>query len=455
MKVNETDPRVTAMALDWALIDDLLGGTRAMRLAGERYLPKWTLEEVTDYQSRLKIATLLPALAETVRKSTGRVFAKQLELGEDVPPWIADEVWPDVDRQGINGHAWARGWFYRALAYGLDHVLVDAPPKVLPTGEEIRTQADQRAAGVRPYLINISRDRILGWQTGEDGNLTQVRITWSKTIPGDFAPTVVPQIRVYEIKLVRVYEERETAKGKEWVEVEQIEYDLPVIPLVTLYTGRTGMMQAEPPLRELAFLNAKHWAQQCSTDSLLQTASVPILCATGMDEETSIKVGSKNAIKISNPNAKLAFVEHSGKAIGSGRESLKDLEGQMRAIGAKLLEPTEGTKTATQAGEEADAANSPLASMVQDLEDALEQLLYVIGLYRGEPEGGNIEVRANLDPDAAPIESMNVIGKMVATGGLSAATQFAEAQRRGILSPELDWEDEQARIGTQGTGEPL
>lgn len=455
MKVNDTDPRVTAMALDWALIDDLLGGTRAMRLAGERYLPKWTLEEVTDYQSRLKIATLLPALAETVRKSTGRVFAKQLELGEDVPPWIADEVWPDVDRQGINGHAWARGWFYRALAYGLDHVLVDAPPRTLPTGEEIRTQADQRAAGVRPYLINISRDRILGWQTGEDGNLTQVRITWSKTIPGTFAPTVVPQIRVYEIGKVLVYEERETAKGKEWVQVEEITYDLPVIPLVTCYTGRTGMMQAEPPLRELAFLNAKHWAQQCSTDSLLQTASVPILCATGMDEETSIKVGSKNAIKISNPDSKLFFVEHSGAAIGSGRESLKDLEGQMRAIGAKLLEPTEGTKTATQAGEEADAANSPLASMVQDLEDALEQLLYVIGLYRGEASGGNIEVKANLDPDTAPIESMGVIGKMVATGGLSAATQFAEAQRRGILSPELDWEDEQARIGTQGTGEPL
>lgn len=451
MKVNETDPRVAAMAEDWALVDALMGGTKAMRAAGEKYLPKWTLEDPSDYAARLKIATLFPAFEQTVKEMTGRAFADQVQLGDDVPAWIRDDVWPDVDRQGINGHAWARGWFYGALAKGLNHVLVDAPPAVLPDGTTIRTQADQKAARAQPYLIRIAPERILGWKVGADGQLAQVRVTWSRTEPGEFADKTIPQIRVYEIGLIRVFEERAAAgKEKEWVEVEQIAYDLDIIPLVTCYTNRTGLLQAEPPLRELAHMNTSHWSQQCSTASLLQTAGVPILAAIGLNEENpKLLIGSKNAVMLP-VGGDMKYVEHSGKAISAGRDALKDMEGQMKAIGAKLLEPGGATKTATQASEEASSSNSPLGAMVEDLEDALEQLLYVIGLYRGEKSGGSVEVKADLDPDTAPIESMGVIAKMVATGGLSPATQFSEAQRRGIVSPEIDWEDEQARIQTSG-----
>ena len=451
MKVNETDPRVNAMAEDWALIDALLGGTRAMRAAGERYLPRWSLEDPSDYAGRLKLATLFPALEQTLKEMTGRMFADQIELGDDVPAWISDEVWPDIDRQGVNGHTWARGWFYEGLGYGMAHALVESPPAA-----QVRTLADQKAAKARPYVIMLKPDRILGWQTGDDGQLSQVRITWSRTDPGDFGPIVTPQIRVYSVGKVDVYEERETTQGKkDWVLVDEMTYGLPIIPLVTFYAKRAGILESVPPLRELAYLNAKHWAHQCSTDSLLQTAQVPILATFGLTDESRLLIGSKNAVNLPQ-GGDMRFIEHSGVAIGSGRESIKDLEGQMKAVGAKLLEPGAGTKTATQASEEASSGNSPLGAMVEDLQDALNQLLYVIGLYRGEPTGGSVEVKADLDPDGSPIESMGVIGKMVASGGLSKATQFAEAQRRGIVSPELGWEDEQARVQTEGpaTNEP-
>jgi hypothetical protein len=449
MKVNDTDPRVAAMQPDWSLIDALLGGTRTMRAAGKTYMPRFGLEDEQDYSARLNTSTLFPAYEQTIKEMVGRVFAEQIELGDDVPAWIKNEVWPDVDRQGINGHAWARGWFAEALGYSMSHVFVDAPPA---TG--IRTKADQAAAGIRPYLIRIKTDRILGWQVGDDGQLSQVRITWSRVTPGDFGPIVTPQIRVYDRVdgkvLVRVFEEREASGKKEWVLVETITIDLPIIPLVTCYTKRVDMLEGVPPLLGLAYLNVKHWNHQSATDSLNVLTQLPLLVATGLNEETTtIAAGAKTAIKLPM-GCTLAFVEHSGKAVESGRTSLKDLEAQMKAIGAKLVEPGEGTKTATQASEEASSSNSPLGAMVEDLQDALEQVLYVIGLYRNEATGGSVEVKANLDPDNAPIESMGVIGKMVATGGLSRATQFEEAKRRSILSDELVWEEEQARIETDG-----
>jgi hypothetical protein len=122
----------------------------------------------------------------------------------------------------------------------------------------------------------------------------------------------------------------------------------------------------------------------------------------------------------------------------------------MKAIGAKLNEPGSGTMTATQASEEAAQANSALGDWVESFTDALEQLLYVFALYRGETSGGSVEMKPNLDPDHAPIETMQVLLKMNAQGKLSGSTLFAEAQRRGMISEEVEWEDEQARIQTDG-----
>jgi len=449
-KVDTVSPEVSAMQQDWALTATLLGGTRAMRSAGKRYLPMWSLEHSEDYDARLALATLFPALEQTIREMTGRAFGEPISLGDDVPAWIASDVWPDIDRQGNNGHVFCREWWRHALAFGLSHVLVEAP-----LAEGVRTQADQRAAGARPYCIQITPDRVLGWRLGTDGRLSQLRVTWSRVEPGEFGDESVPQIRVYERPgigpvYVRVFERVRSANGlHEWAEVGQIVTQLADIPLATFYCKRTGYLTADPPFRELAELNRKHWAQQCSTDSLLQTASVPILCAIGIDEETTIAIGAKSAVRISNPNGKLEFVEHSGAAIGAGRESLKDLEDQMRAIGAKLIEPTAGSKTATQASEEAAISNSTLGAWVQDFQDAVAVLFDIIATYRGEESGGTVEMNADLDPDHKPVESMQVLSKMRAQGDLSRATLFAEAQRRGMVSPEIEWEDEQGRIATE------
>lgn len=455
IKVDDADPRVGAMQTDWELIETLLGGTRAMRAAGEKYLPRWSLEDRDDYDARLKLATLFPATDETIRQLTGRVFGE--EVGDDeVLSWIKDEVWPNMDMQDANGHVFARAWFRAGIAFGLAHVLVEAP-----LAPEVRTQADQRASGVRPYCILLTPGRVLGWKIGADNKLAQLRVTWSRTQPGDFGDEIVPQIRVYDATpgapvSVRTFERARTNDGKhEWRQVEQVAMGVEAIPLATFYTGKTEPMCAIPPLRELAYLNAKHWAKQCSNDSLIDVASVPILCAIGIDDEkTSIPIGAKAAVRISNPQGKLMFVEHSGQAIGAGRQSLLDLEQQMKAIGAKLIEPGAATKTATQAGEEAAQSNSVLAGWVRDFSDAMAALLDVIASYRGDAKGGNVTIHADLDPDTTPNESMQVLTKMVTARALSPRGLFEEGKRRGLISSEREWDDEQELIALD-TPEPV
>lgn len=456
IKVSDTDPRVGKMLASWELIDCLLGGTEAMRAAGERYMPRWSLEEDRDYKARLHLATLFPAFAQTIREQRGRAFANRVEFEESVPDWIKVEVWPDIDREDRDGHAFAMDWFSLGVAKGLAHVLVEAPPRIA-NGIEIRTRAQQQAAGLRPYCILIDPSRVLGWQV-RDGRLSQLRVTWSREEPGEFGAETVPQIRVYELPetgtvYVRVFEKRRAQNGAhEWVEVEQIATELTMIPLATFYTGRTGFMTAEPPLRELAWLNAKHWAHQSSTDAITETAQIPLLAITGIDDSNqTIPIGSKSALKLPI-GADAKYVEHSGKAIEAGREGLKALEEQMKAIGAKLIEPGSGAKTATQAGEEAAQSNSTLGGWIRAFGDAFAAMLDMIASYRGEQTGGRIELHADLDPDNAPNESMTVLARMNAQGVISNETLFNEGKRRGLISADAEWNDEQERIAMQGAG---
>lgn len=77
-------------------------------------------------------------------------------------------------------------------------------------------------------------------------------------------------------------------------------------------------------------------------------------------------------------------------------------------------------------------------------------MLDLIAATRGEASAGSgVEVNANLDPDFAPVESMQALIAMRNAGALSDATLFAESQRRGMVSESLTWEDEQTRIAEQ------
>jgi len=362
-----------------------------------------------------------------------------------LPDFIKDEVWPDIDRQGTSAEVFAQSWFRQGTSFGLSHVLIDSPATV-----DVKTQADQTAAKLRPYAILLHPSRVLGWLVNDRGEIEQLRVTFQREERGAFDVQLIEQIRVYEPSIVRVFEKVKQADGKgEWAQVDDHDTAYPGIPIITFYTDRTGVMTADPPHRELAHLNAKHWRQGSGLDDLVETAMVPILAGIGLDDRQQITIGARSAINLPM-GSDLKYIEHSGAAIGSGREHLHDIEDQMRKAGAKLLTPTSATKTATQAGDDSARENSQLAGYIRKFEASFAMMLAVIARWRGQEAGGTVELQPNLDPDPMPSESMNVLAKMVATGALSQETLFAEAKRRGMVSDAVQWEEEQARIQTQG-----
>lgn len=452
LAVNEQSADVKSMAEDWPIVEALLGGTSAMRKAGGSFLPKWPNEDQQAYDARLRTATLFPAFERTVAVMSGKPFAKQVQLSEDTPAEIVSLA-EDIDKEGVNLHAFAAEMFREIMGAGIAGILVDSPKKEI--NGRPPTEAEQKASGVRPYWVRVKHHQILGWRmevTNGAQVLTQLRIhEIAKQSDGGYGEKDVDRVRVLTPGKYEIFEKQATTDGKfVWVAIETGSTDLDFIPYVPLYGMRKRLMMGTAPLLNLAYLNVKHWQSQSDQDTILHVARVPILLATGFPEGAVITVGGNNAVVTNNATAKLEYVEHTGGAIGAGKESLDALEAQMIQCGAELLVASEGGRTATEDENDAEGNRCDLARIVENFEDALDLALEFTANYLKLPKGGNASLFKDFTASTLSDASDAFLLAMQAAGIISKSTVIKEAQRRGKLSPDIDPDGEIAQAETEG-----
>ena len=443
--VRNQSAAVMAQSRHWPLITALLGGTATMREAGETFLPKWPNEEQDSYNTRIAIATLYPAFSRTAEVLASKPFSKPVALQEDVPPRIAEWM-QDCDLQGHNLHVFSSQLLRDCIDYGVSGVLVDYPP-----ANGIKTQADEKATGVRPYFTRYAPGTVLGWRTERisgSEKLIQVRLLETVTeYVGDFGEQSVEQVRVLSRGQWQVW--RKADKAEEWFLFDEGTTTINEIPFVFFYGIRKSTGVGEAPLIELAYQNIEHWQSCSDQQTILHVARVPILAIIGADTDTQITVGAKNAVKIPQ-GGEMKFVEHSGAAIGAGRQSILDLEERMRQTGAELLVLKPGDVTATQVQSENEANRCALQRIVEDFEDSLDQCLQFMAMWVNEPEGGHVTLFKDFGAANLAEASAELLLKSNQAGKLSDETYFGELKRRGIVTPDATWEDEQEKIAEQG-----
>jgi len=435
----------------------LMSGTAGMRKEGTRYLPKFKAEAEDDYQSRLHSSWLFNALRKTIKDMTGRVFDSPIEI-QDAPQQIINMA-EDIDMQGRDLSVFAAEVFKDAFVPGVSYIMVEAPRRNADT-----TRAEAAAQGLRPYLVHLRVEDVLGFQAGLFGNvlaLSQLRIMESVTEPDpkdEFSQIEVEQVRVLD-RLpdgvqVRLY--REDSK-KHWALVDEYTTEAPEITVIPFYAQRTGFFTGEPVLEDLTDVNIAHWQSQSDQRNILHFARVPILFASGRGDDEPLTISAGTAVTSRDPAATLQWVEHSGKAIDAGRQDLKDLEFQMQTLGLQLL--VARAQSATGAALDAIKETSTLAMMADSLKDALEQALQWMAFYAGLGEV-SITVNVNKEFGVTMMTPQEVLAmqKDVAMGYLTLETYFEERKRRGVLRPDLDTAAELDRLAATApalTGAPM
>lgn len=459
----KTSPAVAKMVESAEVGRALMGGTKAMRTAGKKYLPQFEKESDKSYSARLASSWLFNGYRKAVRDMTGRVFDVPLKLGPDMDGVFAEWA-TNINLQGQDLSEFGREVFRDGMSgAGISYVMVDAPRR---EGNVSKTEA--KAQNLRPYMTHIKVENVLGWRTYVKDNVTklaQFRVFEAVSEPDpedEFSDISVEQVRVLDVVesgFVQVRILRNDGKdGKEY-EADRYLTGATEIMVAPFYANRTGFFTGEPVLDDLADVNVAHWQSQSDQRHILHVARVPILFGKALDavdgkEGGSITVGSSEAVMASDPDADLKWVEHTGAAIGAGRQDLKDLEFQMEAFGLQLL-VQQANQSATGAALDASKETSQLSMMADALQDCLEQCLQWMADMSGEalPEtGASIVINKDYGASMITPQLYTVLLAAVNTGNLSRET-FLMIIRDGKVPEDLEIDLELDRIEGEGSNQ--
>lgn len=448
-KVDQPSAPYLAMRPKWDLIDDLNGGTLTMRDAGQRWLPMENGETMTMFEARLNRSYLYGAFKDTVQKLSAKPFSKPVATSGELPEQLQPMI-DNVDFAGRDFTQFAKAVFEDGLRYGIGHILVDFPQ----TGGNL-SRHQERTSGVRPYFIHINPADMLAWKKERqaDGTerLTQIRFRERRTeYEEGFGEVVVDYIRVINEGDFELW--RKPPKEQNFVRVDAGTHSFGGIPLATFYTTRTEFMVAEPPLEDLAWMNLAHWQSLSDQRNILRFARVGILFGSGLNEEEveqGITIGASQMISSTNPDAKLQYVEHSGRAIGAGEDDLKRLEERMEVLGLQPLVQATGNATATGRAMDEARTHSNIQAWIRGLENTLHQAFEIAGQWVNQQVSDDfaIDIFNDFGVSLSATDDIKALIAMKEKGMISHETFLDEVKRRGVLSDNVDALNEIDAIG--------
>ena len=343
----------------------------------------------------------------------------------------------NVDRVGTNLTMFAKEVFDSGIDYGLTHILVDFP------AVSGLTLADERSQEIRPVFIHITPPNLISWATKQTSSgqlvLTQIRFKEQRVEPvGQYGDELVNYIRIFNETTWELWKQ----DGDKYVMEDEGINSFGGIPMVTYYVNRKGPWIASPTLESLAWLNIAHWQSLSDQRNILRFARSGILTASGYkpEELESMTVGPNVLITGQDPEAKMAFVEHSGKAIGAGAADIQSLEERMEILGLQPLLERTSNSTATGKLLDESRSQSSIQSWIRSLEGVIKNAFSLAG------EWLNVEVDAtwNIFSDfgLSPNTDVEALIKIRAGEQITHETFLREIKRRGLLSESLDVQQE-------------
>ena len=422
------DYAVLNMQPYWGRMQAVTSGTDFMRYNAPTYLPQEPREDDDAYQTRVQRSVLSPYTVRLIENAAGLVLRRPIKVEGD-SYWT--EFSDNVDGLGSSINEYARGALVSALTYGHSGILVD-----FPADAGVRTLAEERALGRRPYFNHIDAFQIWGWRQENSlpsSDLTQLRLHQWTTVPeGEYGEKRVEEIRVIYRDSWQLFR-----RGHDYdstLPTQNGALPLGEIPFVPIYTNRLGMLISSPPLIDIANLNITHYQRQADLIHALHIAAMPILILEGWDESDNASVGVNYALAM-QPGNKAYYVGADSSSFTAQQNEIQALESQMSTLGVtKLLGQKFVAESADAKRIDQAQANSVLAIIAMELESALQQAYDLAARYIGiKPP--TIILEKDFDFYRLLGQDIAVLGDL-ARDGLLTQDAFLKILRQGEIMPD-------------------
>lgn len=439
-----TRPELQAQLKSIQLIEDVIAGPQVVKAAGDSYLPRpdptnQTAENKERYNQYVERAMLLGATPQTLEAFIGLVFVKDPAV---TMPQTMEMLINDVDSHGLPLDNLAKKALRTVLKQSRAGILVDYPV-VQDTDGQPMTKAKMTELKLRPNLYLYESRDIINWRTDSAG-LTLL-VLYEKYVKDDdgFKANYAVRYREYRILngvcVVQIWVEN----GTDWViESTTIPLDGTKKPLKEIPFAWIGWKDNTPnpdaiPLEALARLEIGHYRNSADYEEACYIAGQPTPVFTGLTEnwvkdqmKGVARLGSRAAIPLpQGATAELLQAEPNSMP----KEAMDLKERQMAKIGAKLIEPAAGQRTATEASLQATAESSILGSSATNVSKAIEEALLFAALF------ANVEIPEDDKREEVLSYELNTDFDLSRMNAQDRAQLLAEWQGGGISFEEYRW----------------
>jgi hypothetical protein len=420
----------------WILLEDLMGGTAQMRKRHRKYLPQEPREADDSYDNRLMRSTCPPYYQRLERLLAGMLTRKPVRL-IDTSDTIREHLF-DVDQQGNDLNVWTYETARVAVRYGHVGVLVDAPTD-----------------GGQPYWCTYTPRQILGWRTEKrDGKpvLTQLRLAETTTVPdGDYGERTVDQVRVLTPGAYQLWRQDEK---KDYELVDEGTTSLSEIPFSVAYTGRVGLLESRPPMRDIADLNLKSYQVQSDLDNQLHISAVPLLAFYAFPssaEEVSAGPGEALAFPA---EGRAEYIEPGGTSFEYQFRRLEQLAAQINELGlSAVLGQKLSAETAEAKRIDRSQGDTTMQVIAQNMQDMIDNCLRFHASYLGATEAaGSCLINRDFVGGILQPDEINALLALYTAGTITQETLLQRLADGEVLGDDFDVEAELEATAAAGLG---
>lgn len=400
----------------YKLIDDCIAGEQRVKSRKTEYLSlpgdMADPNNAARYLVYINRAVFYGVAGRTLEGYVGKVFTRDAIVKA---PGVLQFVVDDVNGEGVSLDQLTQKAVATVLAKGRAGVLVDYP--AVGGGA---SAADLASGRVKPILSLYQPQQIINWRSERVGGkerLTLVVVAELYTIAEDtFASRQAVQYRelrlidgVYHVTIWRQKAGQTTgfevfqgpmrplnASGQVFDE----------LPFRFIGPRESSSVIEKPPMYDLCSINIAHYRNSADYEEACFVTGQPTIWASGLTQQWvkevldgKVLVGSRGILPLPiNAAAGLLQVEPNIMP----KEAMDHKEKQMVALGAKLIEPRQVQRTATEADMDEEAESSVLSSVSRNVSKCIQWALQWAGYFVGVPET-SIEFQLNTDFDLASL----------------------------------------------------
>lgn len=461
-----------ARASEWAMLRDVLAGSRAVKAAGNLYLPALggqtnttvTGTYVSVYDAYKQRAKFYAATARTQQALVGTIFHKDLvvEGPDDLKAQLKDVTLSDTPIEDFAVLALSE-----IVGLGRFGILVDMPDEVDPTEN-------------RPYWVGYRTEQIVNWRetsTNGDTYLTLVVLKEHYEVEiNEYETKKRDQYRVLQLipnaeaegglgYVQRVFQQS-PENDKVFVQVKELTpvkagKPLSFIPFLVIGPTTLTPCPEKPPLSEMAETNLHMYRRSADLEHGRHFTGLPTPVIIGMpppppgQNPTVFTIGSSRAWDLP-PGCDVKYLEFTGQGLGALVEGMKEDKEEMAELGSEMFAPEQdtGAETATAVRVRHSSKTASLKTIARRLATGLTKCLRWHAYWMGATQDlgdERIEAKINtvfLDTKMAP-EDMKAWVLAVQAGTVSAETFYAQLEKGELTRPGVDWEQEKEAIDAE------